>query len=401
MSILAVPQGEFDLARHPVRVNEQLRAWDAADEYLLRHLHDADALGGDPTPSVLIVNGGQGAVATALAAGPAGRTGRLASMSDSFVDHLATSANLRRNGIDPACVASIDPFDLDDHGDGLPTPTFDLVLVKLPKSSALLEDQLCRLAPHLAPGAVVVGAAMAKHLHSSTLALIERVLGPTSTSLAQKKARLVFVTPEPDAVAPVSPWPVVVDAGAGRPTMVNHANVFSRERLDVGTRFLLDHLPTTEGPCEVVDLGCGNGVVGVAVAAANPEATVTFVDESYMAVASAEATYRANLGDAGIDGRARFVVGDGIELPAAGDLIERGSIDLIVNNPPFHDDHAVGDAIAWQMFTESHRALVAGGELRVVGNRHLAYHAKLKRIFGNCKVVASNSKFVVYTAVRG
>ena len=64
------------------------------------------------------------------------------------------------------------------------------------------------------------------------------------------------------------------------------------------------------------------------------------------------------------------------------------------------DDHAVGDAIAWQMFTEAHGALAIGGELRVVGNRHLAYHAKLKRIFGNCRVVASNSKFVVYSALR-
>ena len=69
-------------------------------------------------------------------------------------------------------------------------------------------------------------------------------------------------------------------------------------------------------------------------------------------------------------------------------------------NPPFHADNALGDATAWQMFSDSRAALRQGGELWVVGNRHLAYHAKLKRLFGNCDVVASNPKFVVYRAVR-
>jgi 16S rRNA (guanine1207-N2)-methyltransferase len=35
-----------------------------------------------------------------------------------------------------------------------------------------------------------------------------------------------------------------------------------------------------------------------------------------------------------------------------------------------------------------------------VGNRHLAYHAKLHRIFGNDEFVASSPKFVVLRAVR-
>jgi 16S rRNA (guanine1207-N2)-methyltransferase len=52
------------------------------------------------------------------------------------------------------------------------------------------------------------------------------------------------------------------------------------------------------------------------------------------------------------------------------------------------------------MFADSRRSLRRGGELWVVGNRHLGYHAKLKRLFGNCEVVASNTKFVVLRAVR-
>jgi 16S rRNA (guanine1207-N2)-methyltransferase len=76
------------------------------------------------------------------------------------------------------------------------------------------------------------------------------------------------------------------------------------------------------------------------------------------------------------------------------------SIDRVVNNPPFHENHAICDAIASQMFAESRDVLRCGGELWVVGNRHLSYQAKLKRLFGNCELVAGNARFVVLRAVR-
>jgi 16S rRNA (guanine1207-N2)-methyltransferase len=75
-------------------------------------------------------------------------------------------------------------------------------------------------------------------------------------------------------------------------------------------------------------------------------------------------------------------------------------VDLVLNNPPFHSHQATTDATAWRMFTGSRAALRRGGELWVVGNRHLGYHVKLKRLFGNCDVVASNPKFVVLRTVR-
>jgi len=52
------------------------------------------------------------------------------------------------------------------------------------------------------------------------------------------------------------------------------------------------------------------------------------------------------------------------------------------------------------MFSESKAALENKGELWVIGNRHLAYHAKLKQIFGNCEVVASNKKFTLFKTIK-
>ena len=82
------------------------------------------------------------------------------------------------------------------------------------------------------------------------------------------------------------------------------------------------------------------------------------------------------------------------------DEISDASVDLVVNNPPFHDDQALAEATAWKMFNDAHRILKPGGEFRVVGNRHLGYHAKLSKIFGNRKTVASNKKFVVLSAQK-
>ncbi|MEV6510394.1 methyltransferase [Streptomyces sp. NPDC051642] len=376
---MTTPWGDRALARFPEDPRDRLRAWDASDEYLLRQLAEQDTpLSG----TVVIVGDRWGALATALAEhGPV-------QITDSFLTQEATKANLARNEVDADSVRLLTTQDP-------PPERVDVLLVRVPKSLALLEDQLLRLAPAVHAETVVVGTGMVKEIHTSTLKLFERILGPTRTSLAEKKARLIHCTPRSSAVRGTNPWPhsyaLPDDIGvvSGR-TVVNHAGVFCAERLDIGTRFLLQHLPSRPGLGKVVDLGCGNGVVGTAVSLADPEAEVLFVDESFQAVASAEATYKAN----GAPGHAEFRVGDGlVGVPA-------DSVDLVLNNPPFHSHQATTDATAWRMFSGARRALRPGGELWVIGNRHLAYHVKLKRLFGNSQLVASDAKFVVLKAVK-
>ncbi|MEU6546042.1 methyltransferase [Streptomyces sp. NPDC046859] len=376
---MTTPWGDLALTRFPVDPRDRLRAWDASDEYLLAHLAERDV----PLSGTVVVVGDRwGALVTALAAH------RPTQITDSWLAQEATRVNLARHGVEPGAVRLLTTQDP-------PPDRVDVLLVRVPKSLALLEDQLLRLAPSVHGGTVVVGTGMVREIHTSTLELFERILGPTRTSPAKRKARLIFCTPEPARQRPANRWPYTytlpggVGAASGS-TVVNHAGVFCADRLDIGTRFFLAHLPGGRGPRRVVDLGCGNGVVGTAAALANPEAEVLFVDESFQAVASAEATFKAN----GVPGHAEFRVGDGM----AG--VPDGSVDLVLNNPPFHSHQATTDATAWRMFTGARRALRPGGELWVIGNRHLGYHVKLRRLFGNSEVVASDPKFVVLRAVR-
>ncbi|GAA3223784.1 methyltransferase [Actinocorallia longicatena] len=370
----------MDLVLERFPADESLRAWDAADEYLLRHLAETGVSG-----EVVIVGDRWGALATELAAH------RPSQISDSFLAQAATRANLEANGRSGVTLLT---------SRDTPPPRIDVLLVRVPKSLALLEDQLHRLSPGVHAGTRIVGTGMVKEIHTSTLALFERILGPTRTSPAVKKARLILTTADASIPRTPGPWPLTyrlpADAAivAGRP-VVNHAGVFCADRLDIGTRFLLENLPTMPDASTIVDLGCGNGVVGLAAALTHPGAGVLFTDESFQAVASAEATYRANLeGRPGLAGKAEFRAADALTG------LEKGSVDLVLSNPPFHTHQATTDAIAWRMFTGARDALRPGGELWVVANRHLGHHTRLRRVFGNCSLVASNPKFVVLRAVR-
>ncbi|MEI2680805.1 23S rRNA (guanine(1835)-N(2))-methyltransferase RlmG [Erwinia aphidicola] len=373
MSQLELSNRTLTLHRFPqMREESPLQAWDAADEYLLRHLDDAPVNG--PT---LIFNDTFGALGCALAGEG------VYSISDSWLNQQATRQYLALNGLDEGDVQLLDSLA------ALPAAPAR-VLMKVPKTLALLEQQLRALRAVVTPQTQIIAAGKAKDIHTSTLQLFEKVLGPTTTSLAWKKARLIYGTFTKPALAEsdvIARWQLDgTDYQIG-----NHANVFSRGGLDVGARFFLQHLPSDlEG--EIVDLGCGNGVIGLMALQQNPLAQVHFVDESYMAVASSRMNIEANRPQ---DlARSEFRVNNSL----AGFPSDR--LHAVLCNPPFHQQSAVTDHIAWQMLRDARRCLQDGGELRIVGNRHLDNYHKMKKLFGNCTTVASNQKFVVLRSVK-
>ena len=373
-NILSVAQGEFVLERLPKRPRELLRAFDAADEYMLNYLSTALPL--TTSARLLILNDSFGALAVAL------HHFQPSAISDSFLSQQATKLNLATNAIaedSVRLISSVTPL----------SGEFDWILIKAPKTLALLEDQLIKLRRCLTTNTQIIVAGMIKNLPASLWKMLERLVGQTTTSLAQKKARLIFVKPELTLAIPENPYPIYYQLENTVYRIVNHANVFSRDSLDIGTRFFLQHLPSGDEYWELIDLGCGNGVVGLIAAERNPNATLHFVDESFMAVASAQENFRNAFGNSK---SATFQVGDGLtDFTSA-------SADKVLCNPPFHHQHTIGDHLALSMFKDARRVLRKGGELWVIGNRHLNYHISLKRLFGNCALITENSKFAIWMA---
>jgi len=388
MDILNTAFGSVTLTRsahHSVanKATANLRAWDAADELLLNYLAD-NQLPAD-SGRLLIVNDGFGALACSLA------KFHPCSWSDSSVSLSAALHNYAANTLSSSAGGELEtlPSTL------APSGQVTLVLIKIPKTLALLEHQLITLREHLDENSLIIAAGMVKYLEKSHLQLFEKIIGKTTTSLAAKKARLIFPDIDLNKDSSPSPYPIKVTIDELGLSTINYANVFSREKLDVGSRFFIEQMENLPSATSIIDLGCGNGVLGVVAKRLFPQAKITFVDESHMAVASAKASAECFLGHSiAADDQCEFVVSDSL------DSVEEEKVELVLCNPPFHHNNAVGDDIAWKMLNQSKHILTQGGRLWIVGNRHLNYHIKLKRIFGNCRTVASNRKFVVLEAMN-
>lgn len=373
---LECPQGIFQLTRCPENKKQGLRAWDAADEYLLNELEEKQLL--TDSNKILLINDSFGALATALSARHS-----LTLWSDSFLSWQCTAKNLADNQLSDESINQLKSTET-------PVDEFDLVLMKIPKSHLYLQDLLQRLSAVLTTKTTFIAAAMAKNIHSSTLVVFEKTLAPTTTSLAKKKARLVYVdtakvkTEKRDTI--VKQYPLENSAYQ----LINYSNVFSAQKLDIGTRLLLANIPSSSDYDTIVDMGCGNGVVGLIAAERNPEAKIKFTDESFMAVQSATENFKAS----GLNNDAEFYATDCLQA------LEAESTNLVLNNPPFHQQHAVGTQLAMAMFKDAKRVLKPGGELWVIANRHLGYHLSLKKIFGNSMLVTNDSKFVILKSVK-
>ncbi|MDF2154381.1 methyltransferase [Vibrio sp. CAU 1672] len=363
------------LHRFPKRAKETLQAWDAGDEYLINHIEEMGLPAGS---NIVILNDNFGALSCWFS-----QQHTVTMMSDSFVAHKGTLKNLQRNRCNKVTFLTT----MDD----IPADT-DLVLMQIPKSNRHLVWLLSQLRQALPESCPVISVNKAKDIHSSTLSLFEKYLGETTTSLAWKKHRLVFSKPNCQPaieVVSVTGWDVDNEAIH----LENMPNVYSGESLDLGARFMLQHLPQDPELRHIIDLGCGNGVLSVKAGQLNPQARLTCVDESFMAVTSAQRNLIDNLGP---DRDIQCIANNCL------DGFKRDCANLVLCNPPFHQRQAITDHIAWQMFCDAKQVLVNGGQLMVIGNRHLGYDAKLKRLFGerNVKLVASNNKFVILQATK-
>jgi 16S rRNA (guanine1207-N2)-methyltransferase/23S rRNA (guanine1835-N2)-methyltransferase len=368
------------LLRYPPQLQHpSWQAWDAADEYIIEHVQSLPNL--SASTHLRIYNDDFGALACWFV------DYQTTWISDSFVAHQSCLMNLSSNNLTANNIRFVDSLDRID----IPC---DLVLIKIPKTTALLEQQLIDLQAVVTPNTQIIAAGKMLAIQKSTLALFEKYLGPTTTSLAKKKARLIFCQPT-GQLSHTSPYPTRWLTEDPQFELSNHANVFSRQQLDIGARFMLQHLPKV-GNQRLVDLGCGNGVLGLHILHKNPEAHVIFVDESYMAVASAKENIKNNLPEA-LE-RSDFIVSNCLEEFIKDS--QQSSVDFVLCNPPFHQQNTITDHIAMQMFSDAKKALRNGGELIIVGNRHLDYPNKLKRMFKSVNHTANNQKFSIFIAKK-
>jgi 16S rRNA (guanine1207-N2)-methyltransferase len=166
---------------------------------------------------------------------------------------------------------------------------------------------------------------------------------------------------------------------------VTQAGVFSRGRVDAGTRLLVGAVrvaPTDR----FLDLGCGYGVVGVVAAHLAPKGHVVLVDVNQRAAALA----RENLHLNGIH-NAETRPGDGFAA------VGEEQFDVIALNPPIR----AGLAVVHLLIVEAERHLAPGGRFYLVARTRqgaLRLAAKMKQTFGNVEEAAKGGGYRVFVA---
>ncbi len=163
--------------------------------------------------------------------------------------------------------------------------------------------------------------------------------------------------------------------------------VFSRARLDAGTRLLVEAMRIEDDDL-VLDLGCGYGPIGLVAAALATAGRVVLTDINRRAAALAAANAAAN----GV-GNALVIVGDGAAA------LRGGSVDVVVTNPPIR----AGRKTVLAFLDGARRVLRPGGRLYFVartaqGARTLAHLAR--EMFEEVHQIRSADGYRVYEAKR-
>jgi 16S rRNA (guanine1207-N2)-methyltransferase len=158
--------------------------------------------------------------------------------------------------------------------------------------------------------------------------------------------------------------------------------VFSHLMLNAGTRFFLEALEAREhetlaGCRTILDLGCGYGPLGIALAAVHPQAAVVLADVDSRAVRLAAENAELN----GLAGRVESRLSDGLRhLPGM-------TFDAIVSHFPLH----VPREEQTRLLREARDALNPGGQLYLCALAAYDLRPVLRAVFGNARVVAEGN----------
>lgn len=163
--------------------------------------------------------------------------------------------------------------------------------------------------------------------------------------------------------------------------------LFSPKDVDEGTRLLIEHLPIRPDD-DCLDLGCGYGPVGIAMAREASRGTTLMVDKDFVAVRYALANARRN-GLSNVDAQ----LSNGLA-----DIDPTLRFDLIAANLPAK----VGRELLTIFVHDAHARLNPGGRMAVVaiGQLRPVIERAFTAAFGNAEKIKQGRRYVVMGAVK-
>lgn len=167
----------------------------------------------------------------------------------------------------------------------------------------------------------------------------------------------------------------------------DHA-VFSKDGVDFGSRTLVETFTSPEVEGDILDIGCGYGPIGLALASGSPSRSVVMVDVNARALELAKVNAEEN----GIN-NVEILESDG-----AGAVKDR-TFAAVVTNPPIR----AGKKTVHRIFEEAAYVLKEGGELWVVIQKKQgapSAETKLKELFKEVHLIRKNKGYYIFKAKK-
>ena len=171
-----------------------------------------------------------------------------------------------------------------------------------------------------------------------------------------------------------------------RMRFVTDAGVFSKGEVDTGTRLLLEALPE-EMQGDILDLGCGWGVIGISIARKWPEARVTMADVNLRALELSRENAKRN------GAAVECIESDGMAV------LTGRAFDAVITNPPIR----AGKQVIYQMFADAAKSLKPGGALYLVIRKQQGAEScikYLKTLFEEVEKLDKSGGFWVLRAAK-
>jgi 23S rRNA (guanine1835-N2)-methyltransferase len=355
----------WKLERYPKTTNNSLKAWNAADELILSTATEL----GFKNKEITIVHDSFGVMATVLS--EYSPTSVITYQSQL----KSTRLNLKINKLNSKDLKWSNPFKTDG--------TSDLILLKIPKSADLFDLYLSKLHQTTRENSIALCGFMTKYFTPKWLEIAKKYFEVVEQSKAAKKARLLILkSPKKEVVAAELFHLVKNNLNL---ELKQYSGVFSASKVDIATQVLLDHLPLIKQEHHVLDLACGNGVIGAYVNQQKPDVNLHLLDDNFLAISSAKLNLTRE--------QATFHWADTINA------CKDQKFDIILCNPPFHFEYENNIEVSLKLFREASAYLKEGGEFRLVANTHLNYRSHLNHLFKKVKQVVKSGKYEVISCI--
>lgn len=160
--------------------------------------------------------------------------------------------------------------------------------------------------------------------------------------------------------------------------------LFSPREVDEGSRLLLKYIEVDEQD-DILDLGCGYGVLGLTLAKLASQGETTLIDKDFVAVDYCKRNAELN-----------NIKNVEIRLSNGLEQIRDKTFDVIVSNIPAK----VGNELMTIFFSDAYHQLKSGGKIYVVTINGLRDYIKrtFNEIFGNYKKLKQGKNYTVSMA---